>query len=181
VELCRQALIMEDTTGYPYLIMAEIHLRERDFDQAMAAASHACLARPSCEGSYALKAGVLNYLGRSSEAIDLARYATRLAPLQPPMFPAILASAYHGCGRHAEAIATAKASIALNANNIAPYLVLAAANAALGHTGEARRATQQVLKLKPEFNLEEFAESQPYKNRQDLETLLEQLRNAGLE
>jgi adenylate cyclase len=97
------------------------------------------------------------------------------------MFPAVLASAYHGCGQHEEAISTAKASIALNENNVAPYLVLAAANTALGRAEEARQAAQQVLKLKPEFNLEEFADSQPYKKREDLETLLDRLKNAGLE
>lgn len=144
---------MEDTSGYPYLIMAEVHLRRREYDQALAEASHACLARPSCEGSYAIKANILNYLGRSPEAIDLAQYAVRLVPLQPPMYPAILASAYHGCGRYEEAIAAAKASIALNAHNIDPYLILAACNAELGRTEEARQAAQQVVKLKPDFNL----------------------------
>jgi TolB-like protein len=181
LELSRQALSMEDTTGYPYLIMAEIHLRRQEYDQALAEASHACLTRPSCEGSYALKAGILNYLGRSPEAIDLAQYAVRLVPLQPPMYPAILASAYHGCGRYGEAIAAAKASIALNDNNIDPYLVLAAASAALGRAGDARRAAEHVLKLKPGFSLKEFAESQPYKDRKDLEALLGQLESAGLE
>ena len=180
LELSRQALSMEDTSGYPYLIMAEVHLRRREYDQALAEASHACLARPSCEGSYALKAGVLNYLGRSPEAIDLARFAVRLAPLQPPMYPAILASAYHGCGRYEDAVASAEVSIALNENNLDPYLVLAAANAALGRADEARRAVEQVLRLKPEFKVEEFAESQPYKDGKDLEALLDQLRRAGL-
>ena len=43
------------------------------------------------------------------------------------------------------------------------------------------RAAKRVLKLKPEFSLAEFAESQPYKEQKRLNRLIAQLRSAGLE
>ncbi|MDH3790449.1 MAG: hypothetical protein OEU09_14505 [Rhodospirillales bacterium] len=61
-----------------------------------------------------------------------------------------------------------------------PYLVLAASNAALGRTEEARQAAEIVLELMPEFRLKAFAASQPYKEQKHLGRLLDQLRSDGL-
>ena len=96
------------------------------------------------------------------------------------MYPAILASAYHGCDRHEEAITAALSSIELDNNNVDSNLVLAASSVALGRSDKAHRATEEVLKLKPEFNLKEFVETQPYKEQEDLDRLAAQLSSAGL-
>jgi hypothetical protein len=58
---------------------------------------------------------------------------------------------------------------------------LAASDAVLNHSEEARWAAQKVRKLKPEFSLAEFAESQPYKEQRDLDRLIDRLRSVGLE
>ena len=179
VELAHDALRLQDSSGFPHLILAHTHLQKREFDKALAAATQGVTARPSCNGAYALKANILIYLGRPAEAIDLAEYAVRLMPVNPPMYPAILASAYHGCNRHEEAISAAIASIELDRNNIDPNLVLAASSVALGRADKARGATREVLKLKPEFNLEKFVETQPYKEQADLDRLKAQLVSAG--
>ena len=179
-ELARDSLRMEDTSGYAHLVLAHTHLQRREFGEALIEATHGVTKRPSCNGAYSLKANILIYLGRSSEAIELAEYAVRLVPVNPPMYPAILASAYHGCDRHEEAITAALSSIELDNNNVDPNLVLAASSAALGRSDKAHRATEEVLKLKPEFNLKEFVETQPYKEQEDLDRLTAQLSSAGL-
>jgi adenylate cyclase len=179
-ELARDSLRMEDTSGYAHLVLAHTHLHRREFDEALIEATHGVTKRPSCNGAYSLKANILIYLGRSNEAIDLAEYAVRLVPVNPPMYPAILASAYHGCDRHEEAITAALSSIELDNNNVDSNLVLAASSDALGRSETAHRATEEVLKLKPEFNLKEFVETQPYKEQEDLDRLTAQLSSAGL-
>ena len=138
-------------------------------------------ARPSCPASYTLKASVLNYLGHPSDAIEHAEYALRLTPVHPPMYPAILASAFYGSERYEEAIAAAKTAIELDDTHIDPYLMLAASNAALGRGEEAHWAAGKVRKLKPAFSLEDFATSQPYKDQAHLDRFLGQLRTAGLD
>ncbi len=178
--LAREALDREDVTGYPHLILAHVHLSRREYDDAAAEASRAVLARPSCPTAYSLKAAVLHYLGRPAEAIEFAQYAVRLTPVHPPMYPAILASAYHGAERHEEAIAAAKAAIELDDRHVEPYLVLAASDVGSGRAEEAHRAAEKVLKLKPGFRLAEYAVSQPYKDQKRLNRLLDQLRSAGL-
>lgn len=179
-ELARQAIGLDDTTGYGFLVLAHVHLNKRNYDEAMANADRAVLTRPSCPASYALKAGALTYLGRSAEAVEVAEFAVRLTPVQPPIYPAILASAYYGCARHEEAIAAARAAIDLNEQDIDPHLILTASNVALGRSEEARSAAQKVRLLKPDFDLTAFAASQPYKDPNVLDELLTRLRSAGL-
>ncbi len=177
----REAIRLGDVTGYPRLVLAQLHLSRREFEEASSEAELAVSARPSCPASYTLKASVLNYLGRSDEAIEHAEFALRLTPVHPPMYPAILASALYGSGRNAEAIAAARSAIEMDERNIDPYLVLAESSIALGRSEEARRAAGTVKKIQPEFTLAKFAESQPYEDQRQLNRLLEQLRQAGLE
>jgi hypothetical protein len=85
-----------------------------------------------------------------------------------------------GCERHEQAIAAAKAAIELDDQCVDPYLILAASSVALDRTEDARWAAGRVLKLKPAFKLADYAASQPYKERNQLSRLLNQLRSAGL-
>jgi len=182
VELAHKAIELDDVTGYPHVILAQVHLHRREFDEAKAEADHAVSDRPSCPASFAIKAGVLNYLGHAGDAIEHAQHAARLSPVYPLwVYPAILASAYHGAARNEEAIAAAKDAIQLDPNKPEPYVILAACAVALGHVEEARQAVRKVLALKPGFSLAAFAKSQPYKDPKHLDRLLDHLRTAGLE
>jgi adenylate cyclase len=178
----REAIRIGDVTGYPRLVLAQLHLSRREFEEASREAEHAISARPSCPAAYTLKAGVLNYLGRPGEAIEHAEFALRLTPVHPvPMYPAILASALYGDGRHEEAVTAAKSAIEMDERNVDPYLVLAESSIALGRSEDARRAAGTVKRLQPDFTLAKFAGSQPYEDQRQLDRLLDQLRQAGLE
>lgn len=180
-ELARQALDLEDDTGLPHLMLAQIHLLKNDHRKALEEADMAVLNRPSCDGSYAAKANILNYLGRPAEAIELAKYAMRLTPVYPIFYPAVLASAYYGCGRYEEAITAAEEAFRGDKRNIDALLVLAGANAALDRSDEARNACREVLGVKPDFKVEKYAATQPYKDPQDLEQVVAMLHKAGFQ
>jgi len=179
-ELARMALERGDTTGYANMTLALVHLANHEYEQAMAQATDGVTARPSCNGAYALKSTILNYLGRPREAIEFAQYAVRLTPVYPAEFPAILAAAFHDSGRYDEAITAANASLQLRDDDIDPLLILAASNAAQGNLDEARAAADRVRAIDPGFNLDDYAATQPYRDSQDLERLLGRLREAGL-
>ena len=179
-ELAHHALELGDTTGFANMALALVHLARHEYEQAMAQATEGVTARPSCNGAYAIKSSVLNYLGRPREAIEFAQYAVRLTPVYPAEFPAILAAAYHDSDRHGEAIAAARASLQLREDDIDPLLVLAASNIAQGDLEQAREAANRVRDIDPAFNLGEYAATQPYRNPDDLGRLLGRLREAGL-
>ncbi|MDH3712491.1 MAG: winged helix-turn-helix domain-containing protein [Gammaproteobacteria bacterium] len=179
-ELARDVIRLDDVTGYAHIVMAHVHLTWGEFDEAMAQADQAVSDRPSCPTSYAIKASILTYLGRAGDAIEFAQYALRLTPVHPPLYPAVLASAYCSCDRYEEAVAAAQTAIHLEGNDITPYLLVVAAHAALGRTEDAQCAARKVLEIKPEFALAEFAQSQPYKNAETLQRIVVRLKSAGL-
>jgi adenylate cyclase len=179
-ELAQRAMSLEDITGLPHLMMAQIYLLKHDHNKALAEADLAVLARPNCDGSYAAKAYILNFLGRPAEAIDLAKFAMRLTPVYPVYYPAVLAAAYYGCGRYEDAIVAAREVLQSDRDNLDALLILAGANAALNRTDEARKISFEVLGISPDFTLEKYAATQPYRDPQTLAQVIEMLQKAGL-
>ena len=179
-ELADRARDRDDFTGLSHLVMAEIALYYRKHDQALAAAEKAVIARPSCDLSFVAKANILIYLGRAAEAVEVAKFAIRLAPVYPPFFQVTLAAAYFGSGQYDEAIAAATEVIKSDPNNLDASLILACANAALDRQATAQRAAAEVRRIKPDFNLEKYAATQPYQDSAALEKIIRALQKAGL-
>jgi TolB-like protein/class 3 adenylate cyclase len=180
-ELSRKAMDLGDFTGLPLLIMAQIHLLNREHDKALEAVENAVVVRPSCDLSFVAKAKILTYLGRPTEAIDLAKFALRLAPVSPPFFQTTLAAAYYGSGRYDEAIVAAREAVKSDQNNLDAFLILAGANAALYRKEEASKAASEVKRIKPDFRLQKYAETQPYKAPETRERVISMLQKAGLQ
>jgi adenylate cyclase len=178
--LAHEAVRLEDVTGYAHLVLAYVYLNRREYDEAMLEATNAVTYRPSCPAAYSIKASVLTYLDQANEAVQFARYAMRLTPVHPPMYPAVLASAYYGCNRFEEAAAAARDSVELESVDLSPSLYLAASYAAMGRTDEAQRTAGEVQQKDPDFTLARFAQTQPYRNSKTLDLLIRRLNSAGL-
>ena len=179
-EFAHKAKALDDFTGLSHLVMAEVDLFNREHDKALAAVEDAVLARPSCDLSFVAKANILTYLGRAKEAIDLAKFAIRLAPVAPPFFQATLAAAYYGSEQYEEAIAAAQEAIKSDQNNLDALLILAGASAALDRKEQAEKAASAIKTIKPDFTLETYAETQRYKDPQTLKQVITLLQKAGL-
>ena len=181
IELARKAEDLEDFTGLSNLVMAQIHLYKHEHDKALEAAQKAVLARPSCDLSYVAKANILTYLGRPTEAIDLAKFAIRLAPVYPPFFQKTLAAAFYGNGQYEEAITSAKEVLKSDEGNLDAFLILAGANAALDQQEEASKAATEIKRIKPDFLLKKYAETQPYRDPKILKQVTSMLQRAGVQ
>jgi len=179
-ELAKQAINLEDITGLPHLMLAQVYLLKQDHSKALAEAELALLARPSCDGSFVAKANILIYLGRPAEAIELAKFAMRLTPVYPVYYPAVLAAAYYSCGRYKEAIDAAREVFQSDRDNLDALLILAGASVALDQIDEARKVCHEVLEANPNFILKNYAATQPYKDPQTLEQIIKRLQKAGL-
>jgi len=176
----RRAQSLEDPDGFASMVMAHIHLLHGEHDQALKAAQLALQLRPSCDVSAAAVANVLNYLGRSEEAIQYGERAIRLTPIAPTIYPGILASSYYGAGRYEDAITAAHAVIGLNADALDAWLVLAASESAMGNHSAANAAVEEVLQVKPGLTVQAYLETQPYTEQKRLDELADRLRRAGL-
>ena len=88
--------------------------------------------------------------------------------------------AFYGSGRHAEAIAAAEDALKTDRENLDALFILAGANAALDRKEEASKAASEVKRIKPDFTLQKYAETQPYKAPETLERVITMLQKAGL-
>jgi adenylate cyclase len=178
--LAAKAQTVGDETGMADLVMAHIHLLNKDHEKALAAAEQAVLTRPSCDVSFAAKAGILNYLGRPAEAIPLARFAIRLSPVYPSYYPTVLGYAYYHCGRFKEAREAAEVSIKSDPADLEALILATAADAATGAVEKARETATKIKMLHPAFSTVTFAANHPYKDPKDLDQILTHLRQALL-
>jgi adenylate cyclase len=179
--LARKAMELGDVTGLPHLALAQINLLRKNHQQALLSVEQALLERPSCDASFAVKASILNYLGRPLEAMPLARQAMRISPVHPSYYPMVLAtSAYFG-NRFEDAVAAAEQALAIDQEDVDALVVLTAALVRLDRLEQAKGSAQKILQIRPEFRLKAYGSRQPYKDPKALERLLENLRKAGLE
>jgi tetratricopeptide (TPR) repeat protein len=179
-EIAQKAISLEEATGFPHLMMAQIHLFKREHDLAMAEIEKAFFVRPSCGGVHAVKANILNYMGNPTEAIELAKRAIRITPVFPMWYPTVLARAYYLCDRSEEASAVANEILNRSQDDLDALLILACASAVMGQMKDAHKTVREIIRIKPEFTLEEYAKLQPYKDQGILEKIIQILQIAGL-
>jgi adenylate cyclase len=178
--LADKALELGDITGLPHLALAHVNLLRHKHEDALHSVEKALLERPSCDASFAVKASILNYLGRPLEAMPLARQAMRISPVHPSYYPMVLATAAYFGGRFAEALAAAGEALAIDQEDVDALVVFTAALVRLDRLEQAREGVQRILEIRPGFRLDTYGSSQPYKDQAALERLLDDLREAGL-
>ena len=79
-----------------------------------------------------------------------------------------------------EAVAAARGTIELAPDNLEAHVILAAAQAASGRAAEARETRQEIVRIKTDFAVDDFARTQPFKDPSVLAGLVADLREAGL-
>ena len=179
-DLVSKAQVLGDDTGMADLAIAHIHLLNGDHEKALAAAEQALLTRPSCDVSFAVKASILNYLGRPEEAIPLARFAIRLSPVYPSYYPTILGYAYYHCGKYEKAREAAEVSIKADPGNLEALILMTAIHVAMGAMEQAQKTVSTIKDIHPEFSLTAFAANHPYQNQKHLDQILTHLNQVEL-
>ena len=77
-------------------------------------------------------------------------------------------------------VAAAQEAVKSDENSLDAFLILAGANAALNRKEEASKAASEIKRIKPDFTLQKYAETQPYKAPETLERVITMLQKAGL-
>jgi adenylate cyclase len=178
--LVNKAQSLGDDSGMADLVMAHIHLLNKNHEKALVAAEQAVLTRPSCDVSFAVKASILNFLGRPDEAIPLARFAIRLSPVYPSYYPTVLGYAYYHCGKFQEAIDAAEISIKADPTNLEAMVLITAIHVAVGDMEQARETAKNILNVHPGFSLETFSANHPYNDQKYLDQILDKLSEVDL-
>jgi adenylate cyclase len=160
--------------------LSQIRLFQRQYDAAIDEAERAVALNPNGSTAYALYGFTLVFAGRFEEAISMLKKAIRLNPIPPAYYSFFLGLAYRGIGHYEEALEAYQKALPQYPNTIVVQLGLAACYFALGRQQEAQKAAAEVLKLNPNFSIDFYSMTVPYKNQSDLDNHLNELRRAGL-
>ena len=176
----QKALAINDAMDNAHSLLSQIFLFKRKYDRAIEEAERAIAIAPNGSTAYALFGFTLVFAGRCDDAISMLKKATRLNPIPPAYYSFFLGLAYRGIGRYDNALEAYQKALPHYPDTSVVRLGLAACYAALGRHQEARKAAAEVLKLIPDFSLDLYTMTIPFKNQSDLEHHLKDLRKAGL-
>jgi adenylate cyclase len=176
-----KAVALDDSSSYSHSILAWILLESREYDRAVAEAQRGVDLEPGSAAANHNLGICLSRSGQYEQAIPVLRNALRLSPAPRPVTLTSLGSAYRMLGRYEEAIAVLKEATQREPNMLNGHLGLVATYMLMGREAEARAETAEVLRIDPNFSLEQFAKASPWKNETDFkERWFEPLRKAGL-
>ena len=180
MRLAQKAIDMGDPSGTGHMVQGMVHLRRRNHADAEVSGEKAVQDRPSCPWAYALKGAIYNYSGKPAKAVEMARLAIRHSPLQPAIFPAVLATSHYLQSQHAEAVLAAQRTIGLAPDALDAHIILAAALGASDQLDQVDIVRDEIFRIKPDFEVDPFIASQPFKDPAMPERFAGHLRRAGL-
>jgi tetratricopeptide (TPR) repeat protein len=116
-------------------------------------------------------------VGRGEEALKSLNLDLRRDPFPPTWYWECLAVAFFQVRHHVEAL---EAFQHMDMLHWWSHCYVAACNAHLGNREVAKRAVSEVLRLKPDFSMEDLERAENWRDPADLEHLKDGLRIAGL-
>jgi len=174
------ALALNDLLDIAHILMGWIYLLKKQHAEAIKEGKRAIELNPNGAEAHAQLAFILIWSDEIESAIKLLERAFRLNPIPPSHYYDFLAMAYRADGQYEKAITICKKGLSENADQVATYLTLASTYSLSNRTEEAHKAAEKVLRINPEFSLDYFANTLPYKNEKSLEKQINALRKAGL-
>jgi len=153
---------------------------KRQYDNAITAAERAVSLNPNGADAFGQLAYTLDFSDKSAQAVDFFKKAMRLNPIPPSYYFQQLGHTFWHLNRYDEAIEAHKEAIRLSPDCFFAYLGLAAAYSLTDCEEEAEVAAAEVLRIDPEFSLEDFERACPDKRRARVSRYIAALSRAGL-
>jgi tetratricopeptide (TPR) repeat protein len=153
-----------------------------DLDTGIALTDKALVLNPNLASAWFLGGYLRIWIGRPDDALTFLERAMRLSPVDPEMFrmQAGMAMAHLFAGRTETASAMAEKAYRHLPSFLMAAATVAACHALAGDRGKAQSAIDQVRRLDPALRLSNLTDWLPIHRSQDLATLTEGLRKAGL-
>ena len=155
---------------------------KKDFDRAVQFFDRALRVNPNLAYIWALSAATYCYIGQPDEALRRLSRHRDLAPLDPyfGVLETIYIMAYMFKRDYERAVAVGRRVVKANPDFINGYKPLIAS---LGHLGRREEATpyiEKLLSFEPDFTIEKFRRSYPFKLPDDRDNYCKGLLLAGI-
>lgn len=180
-EYANQAIAIDKNAAVAYVVLAYAHLYGRkEPEKAIVAARQAITLYPNYADAYAITGSAYSFVDRLADAIRVNQHAMRLNPTSSYIYFANLGRDYYFLNQAEKAIDSLQEAIFRNDNYLNAHLYLAATYASFGRQSDAEWEVEKILALDPEFSLDYWGATQPYRTRARLERLVGDMRKAGL-
>jgi len=179
IDLGEKAVSLDGSDATAQATLAYLFAMTRQYDKAVSQAVRA-LALDSNSYSVINNCGLaLAYSGKHGEALPLLEKAVRLNPSIAQSF-VMSSMAYRVTGRYEDAFQQAKRAIELNPKSQLAQIALAVTSILTGREEDARTAAAEVLKINPMFSVERYGRALPFKDKSQIELVINSLHEAGL-
>ena len=179
-KIAKKAIALNDSLDMAHTLLGWIYLFKRQHDKAIKEGERAIELSPNGAEAHAQLAFFLIFSDETDSAIILLERAFRLNPIPLTYYYDFLAIAYRNNGQYEKAIELCKKGLSGNPDNLSAYLTLTISYSLFNYTEEASKAAEEVLRIDPNFSLEYYAKTIPYKHQETGDKYVEALHKAGL-
>jgi TolB-like protein len=180
MDCAKKALAVDPGCSEAYLVIGYVCIFQRRHDEAVAAGEKAITLGPSSASAFHMAGMYHGYAGNFQKAALYEEQAQRLSPIGLNVSMVDEARARFHLGDLAAARDTALRVLAEKPRWLTAQTILVAALWNLGSESEARIIVRELLVRHPGFSVSRWARGLPYRRQEDLDTLVNPLRMAGL-
>lgn len=178
--LIKKAMDLDATEGSAYSLLGNIRIFQKNWDTGIELMQHAVELEPNGAECHAYLGMGLKWADRDEDAIVILKKAIRLNPIPPAWYVYNIAAVYSGTGQYEKAIIYAKKAVQISPDLIFTHIYLTQCYGFAEQKKEAQAQAKEVLRIKPNFLLDRYSKTLPYKNLNTKKMVLEILRYAGL-
>jgi adenylate cyclase len=182
VRAAQRSVALDDNDPLAQLVLGLAYSVTGEREEMFAAFELAIQLNPSSPTAYAYLGNFLALAGSSDDAIEKLSKGMRLSPRDPLMFVFLsgMAYAHFAAGRYEDAVDWAQRSFQRRRDWLDAHVVLAASYAHLGRLDEARKASEEILRLQPEFSVAASKRTLSAADEDFTQRCMDGLRKAGL-
>ena len=156
-ELANKAIALDNANALAYTVRAWVAADEGERNRAIADSEKAVSFDPNSAWAWLARADINEIvLGKPEDTLVYAQKAIRLDPRHPELDCLPQGMAYNRMGRYTQAVEALKACMQ---NNPWVHIDLVLAYSELGREEEARAEAAEVLRVNPQFSLEQMEQS----------------------
>lgn len=180
LEIAERALGLDPDYGEIYTVIGYANIFQRRFDDAVSAAEKAVSLSPNSVDAFHMSSMPHIYAGNFRIGRDYLRQAIRLSPIANENSLTELARAQFHLGVFEDSRKLAARVIKNEPRWLTAQTILLAALWELGRQEEAIQIVSSIKEISPNFSVKRWSDLWPYQYDNDLESLINPLRLAGL-
>jgi len=180
LDCAARALAADPGCGEAYTVIGYVRTFQRRHEEAVTAGEKAIALIPSGAAAYHMAGMYHGYAGDFQKAALYEEQAQRLSPIDLNVSMVDEARARFHLGDFIAARDTALRVLTEKPRWLTAQTILIAALWNLGREDDARIVAKELLTGHPSFSVSRWARGLPYRRQEDLDTLLNPLRMAGL-